>query len=84
MNTFLQFTKLANLYFLVLTIMECFNTISDSNGQPVLAVPLLFVVSISMIKDAYEDFLRHKQDNDENNRKVRVGTTFTKGRGKKK
>lgn len=44
----------------------------------------MFVVSISMIKDAYEDYLRHKQDNDENSRKVRVGTTFVKGRGKKK
>lgn len=80
----LQFTKLANLYFGILTIMECYPPISDSGGVPVLGVPLAFVVSLSMLKDAYEDYLRHVQDNDENNRKVMIGTTFTKGYGKKK
>lgn len=33
-----------------------------------------------MIKDAYEDYLRHKQDNDENNRKVIVAETFKKAK----
>ena len=83
LNLFLQFSKLANLYFLTLTIMETFPPISDSGGEPVLALPLLFVVGLSMIKDAYEDFLRHKQDNDENNRKSMVGQVFVHKKKKK-
>lgn len=63
-----QFSKFANLYFLILTIMESVPAISDSGGVPVLAGPLAFVVGISMIKDMYEDYNRHRQDNEENNR----------------
>jgi hypothetical protein len=74
----LQFGKLANLYFLILSVMELYKPISDSNGQPVLAAPLFLVIGLSMIKDAYEDYQRHKQDSDENNRKALVGTTFKK------
>ena len=70
LNLLLQFSKLANLYFLLLAIMECFPAISDSGGVPVLAVPLTFVVGISMIKDIYEDYLRHRSDKEENNRVV--------------
>jgi phospholipid-transporting ATPase len=60
------------MYFLLLMIMEMIPLISDSNGVPVLALPLGFVVGISMIKDIYEDYLRHRSDNEENNRKVLV------------
>jgi phospholipid-transporting ATPase len=70
LNLWLQFSKMANLYFLLLAIMECFPTISDSGGVPVLAVPLTFVVGISMIKDIYEDYMRHRSDKEENNRVV--------------
>ena len=76
LNLMLQFSKFANLYFLVLTIMECFPLISDSGGVPVLAMPLGFVVGISMIKDVYEDYLRHKSDNEENNRQILKGKTY--------
>jgi len=31
-----------------------------------MAMPLLFVVALSMIKDAYEDYKRHKADKGEN------------------
>ena len=69
---------MANFYFLVLLLMELIPEISDSGGVPVLALPLSFVVGLSMIKDIYEDYTRHKQDNDENNRKVQVATTRTR------
>jgi len=36
--------------------MEMIPPISDSNGVPVLILPLSFVVGVSMIKDIYEDF----------------------------
>ena len=72
LNLMLQFSKMANFYFLVLTLMEVWKPISDSDGVPVLAIPLSFVVGISMVKDIYEDYIRHKSDNEENNRKCRV------------
>lgn len=37
-----------------------------------MALPLGFVVFISMIKDAYEDYQRHKSDNEENKKKSLV------------
>jgi len=38
----------------------------------VQAVPLLMVVIISMIKDAFEDFKRHQSDGSENNAEAQV------------
>jgi len=67
-----QFSQMANLYFLLLTLMECIPAISDSGGYPVLAFPLSFVVGMSMIKDIYEDYNRHQSDKEENNRKSLV------------
>ena len=60
LNLILQFSKMANFYFLILLIMEMFPLISDSGGQPVLALPLSFVIGLSMIKDIYEDYQRGK------------------------
>ena len=59
---------MANLYFLVLTCLQCIPAISDTGGYPVLAFPLSFVVGLSMIKDIYEDYNRHQSDKEENNR----------------
>lgn len=70
LNLLIQFSKFANLYFLILTVLECFPAVSDSGGVPVLLMPLGFVVGISMIKDIYEDYIRHRSDNEENNRSV--------------
>ena len=37
-----------------------------------MAMPLSFVVILSMIKDAYEDYKRHLSDSLENNKKALV------------
>jgi phospholipid-transporting ATPase len=47
--------------------------ISDSDGAPIMLMPLSFVVVISMIKDIFEDLKRHSSDKTENNRLVEVG-----------
>ena len=65
-NLYLQFTKLANLYFLILSIMQSTSIMGD--GFPLILMPLSFVVLLSMIKDAYEDLQRHRSDNEENKR----------------
>jgi phospholipid-transporting ATPase len=73
LNLLLQFSKAANLYFIILLFMELIPQITDSNGPiPGLALPLSFVVGLSMIKDIYEDIKRHISDNEENNRIAKV------------
>ena len=64
-------------------LAELYQPISDSEGKPVIGLPLGFVVLISMIKDIYEDIQRHRQDNDENNRKVEVAVSKTRKISKK-
>jgi hypothetical protein len=66
---------MANLYFLMLFSAEFVPKLS---GKPWFTFPdegpsLFLVISISMIKDVYEDFfVRRKSDNDENNRIAKV------------
>lgn len=44
--------------------------ISNSQGRPTIAMPLGFVVVVSMIKDIIEDSKRHASDNRENRSKI--------------
>lgn len=61
-----QFSKIANLYFLLMAAMETYKPISSSEGTPVTLIPLSFVVGLALIKDAYEDIKRHMSDRREN------------------
>ena len=73
LNLFEQFAfKFSNLYFLVIMFMQMVDKISISNGQPAMMPPLIFVVSLSMIKDAFENYKRSKADRSENNAKTEV------------
>jgi len=71
-NLLEQFTKIANVYFLVLAILQCFPAISNTDGIPTLLVPLSVVILVSMTKDFIEDFKRQRSDNEENNNSVLV------------
>lgn len=65
----LQFRRYANIYFLFMTILQCIPEVSPLN--PITAVfPFLFVLCISMIREAIEDIKRHKQDTKENSLEV--------------
>lgn len=67
-----QFSKMANVYFLLISFMQMIPVISISEGKPAMLVPLTFVIVVSMIKDIFEDNKRHKQDKSENYKKVLV------------
>lgn len=54
-NLFGQFSKMANLYFLFMTILQCVPGLQDFYGAGTTLMPLMFVVSVSMVKDAFED-----------------------------
>ena len=56
--------KLPNLYFTFLMILQVIPVVGT--GVPSLLMPLSFVVSLSMIKDGFEDYQRKKSDDEEN------------------
>jgi len=69
-NLMEQFSKMANVYFLFIMVLQCIPPISISNGQPAILFPLAFVITVSAIKDIFEDRKRHKSDDIENNTPV--------------
>ena len=69
-NLFYQFTRIANIYFLVMMIFQMIPQITISQGMPTILMPLSFVVLVSMVKDIIEDAKRHSSDNRENKSKV--------------
>lgn len=56
-----QFKRYANIYFLVMAILQCIPAISPLNPISSIA-PLVFVISLSMIREGFEDYGRHKSD----------------------
>mmetsp|Transcript_6513 Transcript_6513/g.7813 ORF Transcript_6513/g.7813 Transcript_6513/m.7813 type:complete len:81 (+) Transcript_6513:373-615(+) len=62
-NIFEQFSKMANFYFLFMTVLQLVPGLQDFYGAATTLMPLCFVVGVSMIKDAFEDNKRRKQDN---------------------
>ena len=67
-----QFSKMSNIYFVIIAILQCFPEISNADGKPIILMPLSVVVIVNSIKDFYEDWKRKKSDDEENNRKVEV------------
>eukprot|EP01134_Creolimax_fragrantissima_P001455 CFRG1455T1 len=77
MNLFEQFQRLANAYFLFLLVLQCIPGVSSLDPMATL-VPLLFVISLTCIKDANDDVKRHRSDNDVNGREVERFCQFDK------
>ena len=67
-----QFTKMSNIYFIIIAILQCFPNISNADGKPIILMPLCIVVFVNSLKDFYEDWKRKKSDDEENNRKVEI------------
>ena len=67
-----QFSKMSNIYFIIIAILQCFPEISNADGKPIILMPLSVVIIVNSIKDFYEDWKRKKSDDEENNRKVEV------------
>ncbi|CAM9749104.1 unnamed protein product, partial [Discosporangium mesarthrocarpum] len=67
-NLWEQFHRPANIYFLSISILQTIKAISITGGTPTTLVPLIGVLLVTGLKDALEDFQRHKADSQENNR----------------
>uniref|UniRef100_A0A8C6YD31 Phospholipid-transporting ATPase n=1 Tax=Naja naja TaxID=35670 RepID=A0A8C6YD31_NAJNA len=69
-NLFEQFRRIANFYFLVIFLVQ---VIVDTPTSPVTSgLPLFFVITITAIKQGYEDWLRHRADKEVNKSAVFV------------
>lgn len=71
-----QFSKLANFYFLCVSILQMIPGLSTT-GQFTTIVPLLFFVSLSISKEGYDDLRRYRLDKAENNRECTVLHAYT-------
>tara|TARA_R110002060_G_scaffold13295_6_gene18895 strand:- start:560 stop:1684 length:1125 start_codon:yes stop_codon:yes gene_type:complete len=72
---FFQFSKLANAYFLLVSILQMIPGLSTTGTYTTIA-PLLVFVAISMGKEGYDDYRRYKLDKVENNRETLVLHSF--------
>eukprot|EP01147_Barroeca_monosierra_P007745 gene7745-624_t len=76
-NLFEQFHRVANVYFLFIVILNWVPSV-QAFGREVAMLPLLFVLAVTAIKDAYEDRRRAKQDRKTNNTLAKVYSTVSK------
>jgi magnesium-transporting ATPase (P-type) len=73
-NLFQQFQRAANVYFLVIGCLQLdvfFPGLSPTHWSTTIG-PLLFVLSINAVKEAVDDYGRHKSDAEVNARTVEV------------
>lgn len=68
---FFQFSKLANAYFLLVSIFQLIPGLSTTGTYTTIG-PLLFFVAISMGKEGYDDIRRYKLDKLENARETLI------------
>ncbi|KAB1256308.1 Phospholipid-transporting ATPase IC [Camelus dromedarius] len=71
LNLLEQFKRAANLYFLILLILQTIPQISTLAWYTTL-VPFLVVLGVTAIKDLVDDVARHKMDKEINNRTCEV------------
>ena len=65
---FYQFNRPANIYFLITAILQCIPTISPL-GPTSAILPLIIVLSASLIREGIEDYSRGKLDKQQNEEK---------------
>ncbi|RLW02809.1 hypothetical protein DV515_00006973, partial [Chloebia gouldiae] len=67
----IQTTKLGNLYFFFLVVLNCFPQVEVFHKE-ITMLPLVMVLLASMIKDAIEDYRKYQYDKTINFTKTRV------------
>ena len=66
-----QFIRLANIYFVFIAIIQSIPIISPLGPATAIA-PLVFVLTVSLIREAVEDLKRRKLDNEQNSNEVEI------------
>ncbi|MBA0813602.1 hypothetical protein Gohar_027435 [Gossypium harknessii] len=70
-NLFEQFHRVAYIYFLLIAVLNQLPQLAVF-GRGASILPLAFVLLVTAVKDAYEDYRRHRSDQIENNRLASV------------
>ena len=71
LSLLLQFSRYANIYFLINAILQSIPSISPL--APISAIaPLIFVIALSMLREGFEDFQRYRSDLETNNSETAV------------
>lgn len=70
-NLIEQFSRLANVYFLLISSIQVIPGLSPT-GRFTTLVPLIIVLTITAVKEAWEDVRRHRQDAAVNSQPARV------------
>ncbi|KAJ3039177.1 hypothetical protein HK097_002905, partial [Rhizophlyctis rosea] len=61
-NLLEQFRRVANVYFLITVILQIFPMFGTAS--PILAaMPMIIILSVTAIRDGFEDWKRHREDN---------------------
>jgi len=63
LNLWDQFHEVANLYFLFVGFLQLFPAISTTQGVPDTYIPLSFILTVSAVRAAIDDYAKHKDDN---------------------
>ena len=66
-----QFIRLANVYFVFIAIIQSISIISPLGPATAIA-PLVFVLTVSLIREAVEDLKRRSLDNEQNSNEVEI------------
>ena len=67
-----QFSSMANVYFLIISILQSVKEISYSNGSPIMLIPFSLIILINGVKDVYEDWKRKKMNDLDNQRLCQI------------
>ncbi|RWW81257.1 hypothetical protein BHE74_00010386 [Ensete ventricosum] len=70
-NLFEQFRRLAYVYFLAIAVLNQLPQLAVF-GRGASVLPLAFVLLVTAVKDAYEDWRRHRSDRAENGRAAAI------------
>nr|CAD2144792.1 unnamed protein product [Meloidogyne enterolobii] len=74
---FEQFHRYSNIFFLCIAILQQIPEVSPT-GKYTTGIPFLMILSISAIKEIFEDIKRHRMDIEVNNYRIQtlIGNTF--------
>ena len=71
-NLWEQFQRIANIYFLVISLLQIFVPDASPTGKYNTFLTLLFVMMVTAAKEGYEDYKRFQADRKQNARMVKV------------
>ena len=72
---FIQFSKVSNIYFLLIAILQCIEFISPLSPETGIA-PLVCVLGVSMLRELIEDLHKSKYDNLNNNQIISIFNSY--------